>query len=114
MSPRARVNAVVAAAAVLVVAAVVGVTLLQTRGSQTTAPGSVSKPRKGIPVLLFDYGLRNDGETRALARGARLLKAGRRAQAAALFGRYHSLQAQIGEAFAHWPDLDAVEQLAAQ
>jgi len=113
MGPRARVNAVVAAAAVLVVAAVVGVTLLQTRGSRTTAPGSVSKPRAGIPLLLFDYGLRNDAATRALARGAQLLKAGKRAGAAALFARYHSLQAQIGEAFAHWPDLDTVQHLAA-
>lgn len=113
MGPRARVNAVVAAAAVLVVAAVVGVTLLQTRGSKTTAPGSVTKPRAGAPLLLFDYGVRNDAETHALARGAQLLKQGKREQAAALFAQYHSLQAQIGEAFARWPDLDAVKQIAA-
>src|SRR3954451_21550497 len=114
MGPRARVNAVVGAAAVLVVGAVVGVTVLQTRGSQTTEPGAVAKPRAGIPLLLFDYGIQNDAETRDLARGAALLKQGKRTQAAALFSRYHSVQAQIGEAFAHWPDLDAVKQIAAQ
>src|SRR5436305_15275680 len=114
MSPRARVNAVVAAAAVLVVGAVVGVTVLQTRGSQTTEPGAVAKPRAGIPLLLFDYGTRNDAETRDLARGAALLKQGKRVQAAALFTRYHSVQAQLGAAFARWPDLDAVERIAAR
>jgi Flp pilus assembly protein TadD len=114
MGPRARVYAVVAAAAVVVVGAVVGVTLLQTRGSHTTAPGAVTKPRAGIPPLLFDFGLRSDAQSRDLARGAALLKDGKRAPAEALFGRYHSLQAQLGEAFARWPDLDAVQQLAAQ
>jgi hypothetical protein len=114
MGPRARVNAVAAAAAVLVVAAIVGVTLLQTRGSETTAPGAVAKPRPGIPILLFDFGVRDDAEARDLARGAALLKRGKRAQAEALFARHPgSLQAKIGEAFAHWPDLDAVERLAA-
>src|SRR4051812_1947514 len=113
MGPRARVNAVVAAAAVLAVGAVVGVTLLQTRGSETTAAGAVSKPRAGIPLLLFDFGLRNDAEVRDLARGAQLLKQGKRAPAEALFARHHSLQAQIGAAFARWPDLDTVKELAA-
>jgi tetratricopeptide (TPR) repeat protein len=117
MSPldrqRARVNAAVAAAALLAVGAVVGVTLLQTRGSQTTQPGAVSKPRAGIPLLLFDYGVRDDAETRDLARGAALLKHGKRAEAEAVFSRYHSVQAQIGEAFARWPDLDAVKEIAA-
>jgi tetratricopeptide (TPR) repeat protein len=113
MGPRARVNAVVAAAAVLVVGAVVGVTWLQTRDSETTQPGVVSKPRAGIPLLLFDFGLRNDAEVRDLARGAQLLKQGKRAPAEALFARHHSLQAQIGEAFARWPDLDRVKEIAA-
>jgi len=114
MGPRARVNVAVAAAAVLAVAAVVGVTLLQTRGSTTTAAGSVSKPRSGAPLLVFDYGVRNYAETQALARGARLLKQGKRRQAAALFAQYNSVQAQLGEAFARWPDLDTVKKIAAQ
>jgi Flp pilus assembly protein TadD len=66
-----------------------------------------------VPPLFFDFGVRDTVEARALARGAQLLKNGHRLQAAAVFGRYHSLQAQIGQTFAKWPDLAAVEQLAA-
>src|SRR5436190_1889440 len=113
MGPRARVNAVVAAAAVVVVGAVVGVTVLQTRGSDTTAPSSVAKPRAGVPPLLFDFGVRDDREARDLARGARLLGQGKRAQAKAVFARYHSLQAELGSAFSSWPNLDAVKHIAA-
>jgi tetratricopeptide (TPR) repeat protein len=115
MAPRARVLAVVAAVAAAAVAAVVGVTWLQTRGETTTAPGAVTHPRSGIPPLLFDFGTRNDAEVQALSRGARLLRTGKKAQAAAIFARYHSLQAQLGAAFAAWPNgsLDAVKQLVA-
>ena len=114
MSPRARVYAVVAAAAAVAAGAVVGVTYLQARGESTTAPGAVAKPRAGIPWLLFDFGIRNDAETRALANGATLLRQGKRAQAAAIFARYPgSVQAQIGSAFATWPkgSLDTVRHL---
>jgi tetratricopeptide (TPR) repeat protein len=103
MSARTRVLAVVALAAAATVTGVVGVTLLQTRGEHTTAPGAVSAPRKGAPPLEFDFGVRNDGEARALARAANLYNAGHRAEAAAIFARYHSLEAQIGAAFASWP-----------
>jgi predicted Zn-dependent protease len=116
MSPRARVYAVVAAAAAVVAAVVVGVTYLQARGQSTTAPGAVTAPRAGIPPLLFDFGVRDDAESRALARGARLLHDGKRAQAAAIFRRYpRSVQAEIGSAFAAWPkgSLDAVKHLLA-
>src|SRR4051812_24390998 len=113
MGPRARVNAVVAAAAVLVVGAVVGVTWLQTRGADTTPAARVAKARPGVPPLLFDFGVHNDREARDLARGARLLKQGKRSQAKAVFARYHSLQAELGSAFASWPDLDAVRHIAA-
>lgn len=115
MTPRARVLAVVAAVGAVAVAAVVGVTWLQTRGETTTAPGSVTKPRAGTPPLLFDFGVRNDAEARALTRGATLLRKGERQQAAAVFARYHSLQAQLGTAFAQWPSnaLDTVKQLVA-
>jgi tetratricopeptide (TPR) repeat protein len=67
-----------------------------------------------LPPLFFDFGVRDDGEARDLARGASLLRAGKRAQAAALFARHRSVQAQIGEAFARWPDLDTVESIAAR
>jgi hypothetical protein len=115
MTPRARVLAVVAAVAAVAVAAIVSVTWLQTRGETTTAPGAVSKPRSGTPPLLFDFGVRNDAEVQALSRGAQLLRNGKKAQAAAIFARYHSLQAQLGTAFAAWPSgsLDAVKQLVA-
>jgi tetratricopeptide (TPR) repeat protein len=115
MSARTRVFAVVGLAAAAVVAAVVGVTLLQTRGESTTAPGAVTKPRAGVPPLLFDFGVRDDAEARALARGAQLLKQGRRAQAEAVFAGDRSLQGRIGAAFARWPDgsLDAVKRLVA-
>lgn len=111
MAPRTRVYATVLAAAVLVVAGVVSITWLQSRGQSTS---SAVKPLPGIPPLLFDYGLRNDAETRDLTQGAALLKAGKRAQAAVLFARYHDVQAQLGTAFTKWPDLDAVEKIAAQ
>ena len=111
VAPRTRVYATVLAAAVLVVGGVVSVTWLQSRGHSTS---SAQKPLKGVPPLLFDYGLRDDAETRALRDGAALLKAGKRAQAAALFARYHDVQAELGTAFTKWPDLDAVEKIAAQ
>jgi len=110
MSPRARVFAVVGAAAVLVAGGTVGIAWLQARGPSVNAV----QPRAGVPPLFFDFGVQDDAEARALAGGAQLLKNGKRAQAAAVFGRYHSLQAQIGQAFAKWPDLSAVEQLAAR
>lgn len=115
MTARARVFTVVAAAAVVVAGAVVGITVLQTNGSRTAAGGSVSRPRPGIPPLLFDFGVVDDAQSRALARGAQLLKQGRRAQAEAIFARYDSLQAELGAAFARWPvgTLDRVRQLVA-
>src|SRR5579884_3661699 len=114
MTARTRVLALVAAAAAVVVAAVVGGTWLQARGESTTVPGAVTKPRAGIPPLFLDFGVRDDAQARALARGARLLHDGRRAEAAAVFARYHSVQAQIGSAFARWPagGPTAIERIA--
>lgn len=110
MSPRTRVFAAVGAAAAVVAGATVGIAWLQARGPATNAV----HPLAGIPPLRFDFGLRDDAEARALARGAQLLQKGRRAPAAAIFDRYRSLQAQIGQTFAKWPDLAAVESLAAR
>ena len=103
MSPRARVYAVVALAAGATVAAVVGLTLWQTRGEST---GTTA--RKGAPPLELAV-------SGPLAQAAKLYKAGERAQAAAIFGRYDSLPAQIGLAFSRWPDhsLDTVKRLVA-
>jgi tetratricopeptide (TPR) repeat protein len=116
MSARARVVAIVAVAACVAAGAVVGVTLLQTRGETTTAAGSVTKPRSGIPPLFLDFGVRDDAEVRDLSRAADLLAKKRVAAARALFARYHSLPAEIGTAFANWPDggLDTLKRLAGQ
>jgi len=111
-----RVVAVVAAAALIAAGAVVGVTLLQTRGESTTVPGSVIKPKAGNPPLFFDFGVRGDREALDLTRAAELLNAKHVAAARAIFQRYHSLQAQIGLAFANWPGngLATLQTLAAQ
>jgi len=116
VAARSRVLAIVALAASGAVAATVGATLLQTRGERTTAAGAaVTKPRAGAPPLMLDFGVRDDPEARALARAATLYDAGKRAQAGRVFARYHSLEAQIGAAFAAWPHggLDTLKHLVA-
>jgi len=112
-----RIVLVVAVAALIAAGAVVGVTVLQTRGETTTVPGSVTKPRSGIPPVFFDFGVRDDPEARDLARAAELLNAKHVAAASAIFERHHSLQAQIGLAFAGWPGddgLGTLKRLAAE
>ena len=115
MASRARVLTIVAGAAVVAAAGTVGVTLLQTRGETTERPGAVTKPRAGAPPLWFEFGVRGDREAVDLSRAAVLLKKGERKPAAAIFARYHSLQAQIGSAFAAWPGhgLDELKRLVA-
>jgi tetratricopeptide (TPR) repeat protein len=110
------VLAIVGLAAAATVTAVVGVTLLQTRGESTTPTGAVTKPRTGSPPLQLDFGVRGDAEARALARAQAAYDKGKLAQAAAVFTRYHSLEAEIGSAFAAWKrggGLDAVKRLVA-
>jgi tetratricopeptide (TPR) repeat protein len=99
MSPRARVVAIVAAAAAVAVGATVGGTILQTRGEST---GSTA--RKGFPPLELPA-------SRALS----LYKAGKRDQAEALFERSGTLAGQIGAAFSGWPHgtLDEMKKLVA-
>ena len=98
-------------------AAVVGATLLQSRGEHTTVPNAVTAARPGPPLLQLEFGIRSTPETRALARAEVLLdKQHRASRAAAIFRRYHSLEAQLGLAFASWQgpsSLGAVKQLAA-
>src|SRR5215475_11308804 len=103
MSQRARVLAIVAAAAALAVAGTVTVTWLQTRNETTQEPGAVTKPRAGIPPLTLDFGVRQDREAIALDQAETLLRKGKRQQALRIFERYHSVDAQIGAAFANWP-----------
>ena len=88
MTARTRVLATVGAAAVLAAGATVTATWLQSRGETTQRAGSDTKPRAGIPPLTFDFGVRRDAEARALDRGERLLRQGKRAAALQLFSRY--------------------------
>lgn len=106
---------IVAVAAGIAVAGTVGVTLLQGHGQGTTAPGSVTKPRQGRPPVFLDFGARSDREASDLANAAQLLNGGKTQQASAIFARYHSLPAEIGTAFADWPDgsLDEMKHLVA-
>jgi predicted Zn-dependent protease len=115
MSDRARVLTIVAGAAVVAVAGTVGITLLQTRGESTTAPGAVAKPRQGLPPVFLEFGGRADPQAKDLSHAADLLNSGKARQAGAIFARYHSLQAEIGAAFARWPDggLDELKHLVA-
>src|SRR5690349_20010051 len=103
MTPRVRVISTVAVAACLAAGGVVGATLLQTRHQSTSVPGAVTKPRAGIPPIFLDFGVRDDREARDLSTAATLLNAKHVAAARTIFSRYHSVQAQIGLAFANWP-----------
>jgi tetratricopeptide (TPR) repeat protein len=113
VTARTRVAAVVAVAATAAAAAVVGVTLLQTRGEESSVAGAVTTPREGNPPLLLDFGVRTDPAATALRRAAGLYAAGRRTSAGRIFGRYRSLDAQIGAAFVRWPEgtLDRMKEL---
>ena len=115
MTARARMLAIVALVAAAAASATVGVTLLQTHGERTSANAAVGKPKPGSPPLELQFGLRDDAEARALARAATLYNEGKHARAATIFGRYHSLEARIGAAFAHWPGhgLDELKRLVA-
>jgi hypothetical protein len=97
-----RVLVIVALAALIAAAAVVGATLLQTRGERTTVPGAVTTPQPGNPPLEVNFGVDASPEAQALARAQTLYNGGHLAQAAAIFGRYHSLEAQVGSAFVAW------------
>ena len=113
-----RVVLVVGLAAFIAAAAVVGATLLQTRGESTTVPGAVTHPRSGPPVLQLEFGVRGDAEARALAQAEVLFDRDHRtARAAAIFRRYHSVDAQLGSAFTSWhgpASLGTVKKLAAR
>lgn len=114
MSPRARVVALTAAAALAAAALAVGFATIpdSPRGKAAVAPAP--KPRAGAPPLALDLGLRDDAEARQLRRAAGLFDRGHRAQAAAVFEQLESLEAQVGEALARWPDqsVDRLGQLA--
>jgi len=105
MSSQGRVFFLVALAAV-VASGVVVIGVLATRSHVPASP----KARSGAPPLSLDLGVRNDPETRALRRAETLYTRGDRTQAGAIFGRYRSLEAQVGSALAAWP-ADTVARL---
>jgi hypothetical protein len=98
MNARGRVFAVVLLASV-VAAGIVVVGVLATRSH---VPAS-AKPLKGRPTLNLYLGVRTDPEARALNRAQQLYADKRYAQAASIFGRYSSLEAQVGSALVAWP-----------
>jgi Flp pilus assembly protein TadD len=112
-----RVVLLVAIAAAVAAGVVVGVTVFQTHGEHTTFPGAVTKARSGPPPLQLEFSLAESSEARALAQAETLLDKYRQpAQAAAIFRRYHSLEAQLGALFAGWrgpESLAAVKTLVA-
>jgi tetratricopeptide (TPR) repeat protein len=99
VTPRTRVFLLVGLAAALASGAVVA-GVLATRSSVPSV-----KPLKGLPPLALDFGVRTDPEARALRRALRLYDArpSQTQQAAEIFRRYDSLEAEIGAAFASWP-----------
>jgi tetratricopeptide (TPR) repeat protein len=102
MSPRRRVLVIVVAAAAVAAGATVALAMI-TANDEGGKKGA-SKPFSGAPPLVFDLGVRNDREARALRRGERLYDRKQRAAAARVFVRYDSVEAQLGAALAAWPD----------
>jgi tetratricopeptide (TPR) repeat protein len=82
---------------VVAVGAIVGGTVLMSRNERTSF---ATQP--GYPKLELSFGLRTSAEARALDRAEQLYDLGNVAAAAPVFARYHSLEAQIGSAFATW------------
>ena len=78
--------------AALTAAVVVVFGVVATRGH---VPAS-AKPRSGHPPLTLALGDRDDRESRELNRAQRLYAGKHYSQAAAIFGRYRSLEAQVG------------------
>jgi Flp pilus assembly protein TadD len=99
VSSPVRVYVIVALAALAAAGSAVGLTL-----ATRSAPPPALVKQKGVPPLALDFGVRADGEARALTRAVGLYEAGKRAEAGAVFGRYRSLEAQVGSALAAWPE----------
>lgn len=113
VSARARVIAVTAAVAVAAAALVVGVVAAQS-DRKPPLPPEATAPRPGLPPLALDLGVRDDREARDLRRAVVLFDGGDVDAAGRLFGRYDSLEARVGQAFAAWPNgtVDRLNRLA--
>src|SRR5438034_8956679 len=112
MSPRARIIVIAGTAACLAAGGTVALAVITSNGKG----GKESKPvpLTGAPPLALDLGVRTDPEARALRRGERLYASKKRAAAGRIFRRFDSPAAQVGAAFAAWPDsgLATLERLA--
>jgi tetratricopeptide (TPR) repeat protein len=109
------VAVIVSVAAALAAGAVVAITALSDdRPAAVAATATTSSPPTGAPPLSLDLGVRTDREAVDLRRALTLYTRRDVKQAAALFGRYHSLEARVGLAFAGWPrgTVDRLTQLA--
>ena len=111
MSKRSRVYAVVGIAAAVAIGAVAAVVLVSGGSGHDAAAATL----KGRPPLELDLGLRADPEAVALRKAGTLYAHGNPADAAKIFERYRSVDAQVGSALASWPDgtLDELGGLAA-
>lgn len=111
MGSRGRIIAIVVIAAAAAALATVAIAALM-----SDEDGRGAGPRPGVPPLALDLGVRTDREAVALRRAERLYAAKRRDEAGRIFARYDSPQAQVGTAFAAWPDgsLDRIERLAGE
>src|SRR4051795_552310 len=105
MSSRSRVLSFVTVAALTAAGGVV----FGVGGTRGHIPPA-AQPRSGHPPLSLALGDRDDAEARALNKAQRLYAAKDYAQAAAIFGRYRSLEAQVGSALVAWPS-GTVERL---
>jgi len=115
VSPRARTGLIVAALAALAAAVVAGAAVVSADERDSGAATAVQpNPRKGFPPLALSLGVRDDAEARELRHAIELYEAGRRKEAALIFGRFDSLEAKLGASFAVWPaSEDRIEQLGA-
>jgi len=102
VSPRARVGALVAVAAVAAAGVTIAATML-TATDETRNASPQPRLRPGAPPIVLDLGVRTDAEARALRRAIALAGKRRRAAAERIFARYGSVEAQVGRAMASWP-----------
>jgi tetratricopeptide (TPR) repeat protein len=100
------VYAIVAACAVGAAGLTIGITLA-TRTPTPKRPAGQS----GSPPVVLDLGVRTDREAVDLRRAANLYNGGKHRQAARIFDRYGSTEAQVGAALSAWPG--GFSQLAA-
>ncbi len=114
MSARARVVVVVVTVAAVSAAAVAAISAVATDRPPEGAAATQPVRRAGAPPLTLDLGLRTDAEAVALRKAERLYNGSERQGAGEIFKRSGSLEAQVGSAYAAWPDgtLDRLQQLA--